>query len=210
MSVPDKLHWSGRVVSIQPRVRLIRSFDHRRFEYGGFVLAIEGDDAGEDEPLRVTLGRATQRRHRVRFGDVVSGASVRVPDEKREVAAWYRTTEFAVHERGPEPSRSGPPWLGVPLSPAGYRARGHRRLSARTYHESCRACLWGALMPVAIRLDPWDASRVRHRTETFCYGPLLCPTYRPGQRRRIFGPAGAVLEPEEVDVRATSHRRPSD
>lgn len=38
----DKIEWSGRIVAIQPRIRLMRSFDERYHSYLGFVLRIDG------------------------------------------------------------------------------------------------------------------------------------------------------------------------
>ena len=44
----DKLSWKGRLVSIQPRIRLIRSFDQRSHNYMGYALRIMGTIEGED------------------------------------------------------------------------------------------------------------------------------------------------------------------
>lgn len=37
-----KVQWSGRIASVQPRIRLMRSFDERSHSYLGYVLRIEG------------------------------------------------------------------------------------------------------------------------------------------------------------------------
>ena len=37
-----KLSWQGRVLGVQPRIRLLRSFDERTHNYLGYVLRIEG------------------------------------------------------------------------------------------------------------------------------------------------------------------------
>lgn len=44
----EKVAWSGRIVSIQPRIRLMRSFDERSHSYLRYVLRVEGTIG--DEP----------------------------------------------------------------------------------------------------------------------------------------------------------------
>ena len=44
----DKIFWKGRVVSVQPRIRLTRSFDQRSHNYMGYALRITGTIEGED------------------------------------------------------------------------------------------------------------------------------------------------------------------
>jgi hypothetical protein len=38
----EKAAWSGRIVAVQPRIRLMRSFDERHHSYQGYVLRIDG------------------------------------------------------------------------------------------------------------------------------------------------------------------------
>jgi hypothetical protein len=49
-------------------------------------------------------------------------------------------------------------------------------------------------MPVEIIIDHWNPSRVRYRTETFCYGPLSCPLYNLGPTRKVPGRNGMSYE----------------
>jgi hypothetical protein len=35
-----KILWSGKVISVQPRIRLLRSFDQRSHSYLGYILQI--------------------------------------------------------------------------------------------------------------------------------------------------------------------------
>ena len=47
--------------------------------------------------------------------------------------------------------------------------------------------------------------------ETFCYGPLSCPLFRPGPTRKVPGRKGMVWEEGDwVDADATAHRGPDD
>jgi len=57
-------------------------------------------------------------------------------------------------------------------------------------------------------MEPWPRSAP---TETFCYGPPLCPLYKPGPKRKVPGGNGMRYEePDWVDANATSHRRPDE
>jgi len=112
-----------------------------------------------------------------------------------------------VGERGSEQTGTLPPWYGVPPELPVYRARGHRRLAARTYEIKCSSCIWGCLMPVEMIVDQWNPHHRRYRTETFCYGPLSCPSYAAGPKRVVRGRKGMSWEePDWVDKEAVSHR----
>jgi hypothetical protein len=116
-----------------------------------------------------------------------------------------------VGARGPERPVAAPPFLGVPPSLEAYRARGHRRLAARTYEAKCRTCLWGCAMAVEMIVDPWNPSKRRYRRETFCYGPKSCALYSAGPTRKVPGRKGMTWEEEDwVDEDATSHRAPDE
>jgi hypothetical protein len=41
------MDWEGEVLSVQPRIRLTRSFDQRSHSYLGYVLRMHGTLAGE-------------------------------------------------------------------------------------------------------------------------------------------------------------------
>ena len=112
----EKIIWSGRVISVQPRIRLLRSFDERSHSYVGYVLQVHGMVKGEERTLVIGIGKGAQAKHQFRAGDSVSGKSEVVPDARTEVAEYYKTSELKMVERGPERGGYGPPWLGVPPS----------------------------------------------------------------------------------------------
>ena len=64
----DKLSWQGIVLSVQPRIRLLRSFDERSHAYLGFALRLFGTVAGEDREFTVGIGKAAQAKHEFRRG----------------------------------------------------------------------------------------------------------------------------------------------
>ena len=202
-----KIPWRGTLLAVQPRIRLTRSFDQRNHSYLGYVLFLRGTVAGEAREFSVGIGKSAQAKHGFRAGDEVSGEAVAVANPEREPAEFYKASALKVLARGAEASASPPPWLGVPPALETYRARGHRRLDARTYEAKCRACLWGCRMPVEMILDQWNPQEREHRFETFCYGPKSCPAYRAGPTRKVPGRKGMRWEEEDwVDEEVTAHR----
>lgn len=203
----DKLQWEGKVCSVQPRIRLLRSFDQRSHSYLGYVLRIGGLAGGDAGEITVAIGKAAHGKHQFQIGDQVRGEAQPIPDPQRETASYYRCTRLKVLERRPDPGDDPPPWTGVAPALDVYRERGHRRLQAATYEKTCTTCIWGCRMPVEIIVDQWNPGRLRHRFETFCYGPKSCPLYKAGATRKVPGRKGMTWEEEDwVDEEATAHR----
>ena len=203
----QKLAWQGKIVSVQPRIRLLRSFDERSHSYLGYVLRVDGVIDGEARVFTVGVGEAAQAKHGFRVGDVVSGVCVAVADPERDPVEFYKASQLRLLSREAGPEAPAPPWQGSAPALEDYRARGHRRLAARTYDSKCLTCLWGCRMAVEMIIDHWNPSRRRYRSETFCYGPLSCPLYKPGPQRTVPGRQGMTwVEEDWIDEDATSHR----
>jgi len=207
----DKVIWRGKVTSIQPRIRLLRSFDQRSHSYLGYVLQVHGLVEGGESTFTIGIGKEAQSKHQFRAGDVISGKSEAVPNPRIEVADYYKASEMRLMERGVESDDSPPPWHGIPPKLEIYRQRGRRRLDARTYEGKCGTCIWGCRMPVEMIIDHWNPSKKRYRFETFCYGPKSCSIYKAGPIRKVPGRKGMVWEEEDwVDEEAVSHREMDD
>ena len=200
--------WQGRLTAIQPRIRLTRSFDERTHTYLGYALRLDGVIGERRGEFLVGIGPAAQAKHHLQAGDHLRGISFPVADPHVEAVELYKTARLEVLSRKSELAASPPPWLGIPPSLEVYRARGHRRLDSRRYEAKCRTCIWGCRMPVDMIIDPWKPlADVRHRFETFCYGPKSCALYRAGPTRKVPGRRGMTWEEENwVDEDATSHR----
>jgi len=207
----SKLAWSGEVIAVQPRIRLMRSFDQRNHAYPGFALFLRGTLDGAAREFSVGIGPGAQAKHGFRAGDSARGLAVTVADDRMEAVELYKASALEVISRAATPPGEGPPWRGAPPPLETYRARGHRRLDPRTYEASCRACIWGCCMPVEITLDQWKPDIREYRRETFCYGPKSCPAYRAGAARKVPGRNGMTWEEEDwVDEEATSIRGPDE
>jgi len=213
MAPQQKHPWHGRIVAVQPRIRLLRSFDQRQHNYPGYVLWIDGIVKGEERGFTVAVGKGAHAKHSFRAGDELSGESVPVADPRLEVAEFYKTSRIKFLARGKAGQSEGtlPPFLGVPPALEVYRQRGHRRLDPRTYAAKCTRCIWGCKMPVEMTIDQWNPSVKQYRFETFCYGPKRCPSYSPGPNRKVPGRKGMVyVEEDWVDEQAVAHRAPDD
>ena len=203
----EKLTWQGRVISVQPRIRLTRSFDQRYHNYLGYALRLQGQIDDQEGESLIGIGKAAQAKHQFRVGDAVSGRSAPVADPRLELVDYYKTTGLKIIERETHDNHKPPPWHGVPPALEEYRRRGHRRLSARTYTGKCTDCIWGCRMAVEIIVDHWNPQQKRYRTETFCYGPKSCPLYNAGPTRKVPGRRGMTWEEQDwVDADATAHR----
>ena len=207
---PAKITWSGEVVAIQPRIRLLRSFDQRSHVYQGYVVRITGTTGVDERSFSLAIGEAAQAKHQIRAGDRLAGECLPVADPRTEVAEFYRVSKLKALERRPDAKTSAPPWLDVPVALSTYRERGHRRLDAKSYESKCATCVWGCKMAVEIIVDQWNPSK-RYRVETFCYGPLACPLYNAGPTRKVPGRNGMTWEEAEwIDADAVKHRGPQD
>lgn len=131
----EKLSWEGLIVAVQPRIRLMRSFDERSHSYLGYVLRIDGICGGEAGEFLVAVGDAAQEKHRFQTGIELNGCSVTVDDPRKETAAFYKTSGIKVVKNAEDKPLAGPPFHGVPPDLETYRARGHRRLDTRTYYR---------------------------------------------------------------------------
>lgn len=207
----DKIRWQGKLVSVQPRIRLTRSFDQRSHTYLGYVLRLAGTIGDQKKEFLIGIGKGAQAKHEFQAGDLVVGECLPVADSRLEPVEFYKTSKLNILARSQLDPGTPPPWLGIPQDLATYRQRGHRRLDARTYTVRCLTCIWGCRMAVEMIIDHWNPQKRRYRFETFCYGPLSCHAYRAGPTRKVPGRKGLTWEEEDwVDEEATIHREPDE
>lgn len=203
----EKILWKGTLVAVQPRIRLMRSFDQRSHSYLGYMLRVDGTIDDEQREFTVGVGKAAHAKHTFQAGDVVSGKAAPVADARTEAVEFYKASGLKVVAKATGALPQPPPWLGVAPELEVYRERGHRRLDARTYQAKCSVCIWGCRMAVEMIIDHWNPSQRRYRFETFCYGPKSCPLYKAGPTRKVPGRKGMSWEEEDwVDEEATAHR----
>ena len=162
----DKILFKGIIISVQPRIRLIRSFDERSHNYLGYALFIRGIIGDVEREFSVGIGKAAQQTHQFCAGNEISGECIPVADANLEPVEFYKASKLKKigHEQGN--LEAPPPWETVPPDLDTYRERGHRRLAARTYESKCTTCMWGCRMPVEIIIDNWNPRKKKYRSET--------------------------------------------
>jgi len=203
----EKVIWEGKIISIQPRIRLMRSFDERYHNYLGYCLLVDGVVERENREFSIGLGKEAFKKHQFRVGDEASGEAVPVADKRKEPVEYYKVSKLKRVKCNENKQVDHPPWHGIAVDLEVYRQRGHRRLSARTFDSKCKSCIWGCRMAVEIIVDHWEPHKKQYRYETFCYGPKSCKYYKSGPLRKVPGRREMTYEePEWVDDEETSHR----
>jgi hypothetical protein len=85
----DKLSWQGTVISVQPRIRLTRSFDQRYHSYLGYALRLQGQLDDQEGEFLFGIGKAAQAKHQFQVGDVAGGRSAPVSDPRIVCGGCY-------------------------------------------------------------------------------------------------------------------------
>ena len=90
----EKVAWSGRIVAVQPRICLMRSFDQRHHSYQGYVLRIDGTCGDGTGEFMIAVGKGAHEKRRFRAGMELSGFSVPVNDPRFEAAGDRKSTRL--------------------------------------------------------------------------------------------------------------------
>ena len=91
-----KLSWQGKLIAVQPRIRLLRSFDQRNHSYLGYVLRVTGVIDGQEQEFLVGIGKGAQAKHGFRVGDIVSGQCLPVEDNRTETVEFYKASRGGI------------------------------------------------------------------------------------------------------------------
>ena len=203
-----KSTFTGTIISIQPRIRLTRSFDEASHTYLGYAITLVGEIDTQHTTFSIGIGKAAHAKHQFKVNDLISGECIPVSDPYLEPTEYYKVSKLKHITRSTIIKHTASPWELVPPELEVYRERGHRRLAARTYETKCSSCMWGCRMPVEIIIDNWNPrGKIKYRFETFCYGPLNCKLYKAGPNRKVEGRNGMVyVEEDWVDAMNVEHR----
>lgn len=82
----DKLIFSGKITSIQPRIRLTRSFDEASHTYLGYAIRLEGEIDNNQTAFSIGIGKAAHTKHQFKVNDTITGECLPVPDPDMEPA----------------------------------------------------------------------------------------------------------------------------
>jgi hypothetical protein len=81
-----KSTFKGLIISIQPRIRLTRSFDEGSHTYLGYAIKIAGTIDNQQAILSnqntfsIGIGKAAQAKFSFKVNDIISGECLPVPD----------------------------------------------------------------------------------------------------------------------------------
>lgn len=87
-SEDKKIVWQGVLLSVQPRIRLTRSFDQRSHTYLGYALKVSGRIGSEAREFLVGVGQGAHAKHQFQAGAAVSGDALPVPDARLETVEF--------------------------------------------------------------------------------------------------------------------------
>lgn len=141
----QKVAWSGRIVGVQPRIRLLRSFDERHHSYQGYALRIDGTYGDQTGEFLIAVGKGMHQRYRFFAGMQLRGFSILVDNPRLETAGFYKTSGIKIDRGVGDDSFLRPPFRGVPPDLETCRSRGHRRLDAKTFPEGFN--IWAVSVP---------------------------------------------------------------
>jgi hypothetical protein len=110
----DKIAWQGVLLSVQPRIRLTRSFDQRSHTYLGYALRVRGRVGTEAREFLVGVGQGAHTKHHFRAGNAVSGDALPIPDPRLETVEFYKVSNLRVGLPEAEDEAPPPPWRHVP------------------------------------------------------------------------------------------------
>ena len=88
----EKVEWEGEVISVQPRIRLNRSFDERNHGYLGYSIQVDGTIAGVRKTFWLGIGKAAQGKHQFQFGVGAEGKARPVADSRMEAVDYYKAS----------------------------------------------------------------------------------------------------------------------
>lgn len=198
----DKIQFTGKIISVKARIRLIRSFDEiPTHQYQGYTLILDGEiDGVPRNRFKVATGPKAHEQHQFRIGDAIRGHATPVLDAETEWAEFYKVSGLQLIERTHPGDWPPSPNGGIAPPLEQYREQGHFRLKREVCETACFECPFGLTMPTQIILDHWNPSIVKWRFETHCYGPRGCPRYKAGPAYRVPGRrSGMVYVDDDVE-----------
>jgi hypothetical protein len=180
-NTPEKIKWSGTILSIQPRTNVWRyRCDNRTHSHIGYNIFIDGNANGEAMQLSVAISEKQQQAVGLRIGDEASGTGWTKKYPEWEYADFYRAGALRRVKPNDKPvdESHAPPWVGELPDMETYEQRGCRVLSKACWKGKCFKCIWATMANVTIEYD-WGVKQ-KWRFESFCYGPKSCKLYKRG------------------------------
>ncbi|MCR1900051.1 hypothetical protein NSA47_13870 [Irregularibacter muris] len=91
-----KSTFKGTIISIQPRIRLTRSFDESSHTYPGYAITLEGELDNTNTTFSIGIGKTVHAKHQFKVNDIIPGECVPVPDPDTEPTQYYKVSKLKV------------------------------------------------------------------------------------------------------------------
>ena len=155
----NKILFTGRIISVKARIRLIRSFDEiPTHQYQGYTLILDGEiDGVPRNQFKIAIGPKAHEQHQFRIDDSIRGYAIPVPDAETEWAEFYKVSGLQLIERRHPGDWPPGPDGGIAPPLEQYRVQGHFRLKQETCRAECVQCPFGLTMPTQIILDQLES-----------------------------------------------------
>lgn len=137
----DKSTFIDTIISIQPRIRLTKSFDEASHTYLGYDIKSENNLDDQQTIFSIGIGKAAHAKHQFKVNDIISAECLSIPEPDMELVRFYKLSKLKVISRS-EQGITSPPWELVLPELKAYREKGHRRLATRIYDNNCSSCMW--------------------------------------------------------------------
>lgn len=108
----------GTIISIQPRIRLTRSFDEASHTYLGYAITLEGELNNTNIIFSIGVGKAAHAKHQFKVNDTISGECVPVPDPDTEPTEYYKVSKHKLITRSATITNTSSPWELVQIGRA--------------------------------------------------------------------------------------------
>lgn len=170
----DKFEIRGKILAVQPRIFFEGTADEVQHKYLGFCLLIS-DELSERE-IKVGISDKLNTTHRPLKGLIVLLTCEKTPKDATDVVEFYNVSNFSIIG-GIREKSDRPPFSTEPPDIKGFQRKGYRRLDPKLLNGGgpCKVCIWGS-----------SQGRSNIQSETYCYGPLDCEIYRPGEERFLY------------------------
>ena len=97
-----KVKVEGRLIAVQPRIRLLRSFDQRQHNYAGYALLMEGVPKSQEPPVWIGVGPAAHAKFGFCAGGSFSAEVEPVANPELEAVDYYKATKIRYTPAGPQ------------------------------------------------------------------------------------------------------------
>jgi hypothetical protein len=108
-----KISFRGIIKSIQPRIRLTRSFDEASHTYLGYSIMLDGELGNQQTRFSIGISEAANAKQQLQVNDTISGECLPVLESVKEPVDYYKVSKLKVISRGEKGSASAP-WAMAP------------------------------------------------------------------------------------------------